>query len=244
MTVVATIEARMTSSRLPGKVMADCMGVTMLERLVNRLKSVSNIDEVIIATTVNNEDDVLIELASRLGIRFYRGSEENVFDRVIQAAMFAGADTVVEITGDCPLLDPVLVEQMVEIYRFNSCDYLSNCESPSYPAGMEIQVVSLQALIDSYQMTEALLDREHVTLHIRNHPEAFKQMHLIAPLDLRFPELSVTLDEPADLEVIKYVIQNLEASNPLFGCGEIIHFLNRNKHIAKLNMNVVRKGDT
>lgn len=244
MTVVATIEARMTSKRFPGKVMADCIGITMLERLVRRLRSVSNIDEIVIATTTNTEDNILVELASKLGVKFFRGSEENVFDRVIQAAMFVEADTVVEITGDCPLIDPVLIEQMVEIFRYNSVDYLSNCEMPSYPAGMEIQVVSLKALIKSYGMTELALDREHVTLHIRKHPEVFSQMHLIAPLGLRFPELSVTLDEFADLEVITSVIENLEASNPLFGCQEIVHFLHKNKHIAKLNMNVVRKGDT
>ena len=244
MTVIATIEARMTSKRLPGKVMAECMGITMLERLITRLRSVSNIDEVVIATTTNSEDDILVELASNLGIRFFRGNEDNVFDRVIQTAKFAGADTVVEITGDCPLLDPVLVEQMVQIFRFNSIDYLSNCESPSYPAGMEIQVVSLQALMKSYQMTDSALDREHVTLHIRKHPEVFRQMHLIAPLGLRFPELSVTLDESEDLEVIKAVIENLETLNPLFGCEEIVQFLNQNQDIAKLNIGVYRKGDT
>ena len=244
MTVIATIEARMTSKRLPGKVMAECMGITMLERLITRLRSVSNIDEVVIATTTNSEDDILVELASNLGIRFFRGNEDNVFDRVIQTAKFAGADTVVEITGDCPLLDPVLVEQMVQIFRFNSIDYLSNCESPSYPTGMEIQVVSLQALMKSYQMTDSALDREHVTLHIRKHPEVFRQMHLIAPLGLRFPELSVTLDESEDLEVIKAVIENLETLNPLFGCEEIVQFLNQNQDIAKLNIGVNRKGDT
>jgi spore coat polysaccharide biosynthesis protein SpsF len=243
MTVVATIEARMTSKRLPGKVMANCRGISMLERLATRLRSVSNIDEVLIATTTNSEDDVVVELASNLGVRFFRGSEDNVFDRVIQAATFAGADTVVEITGDCPLLDPVLVEQMVEIFRCNSIDYLSNCESPSFPAGMEIQVVSLQALIKSYKMTNSVLDREHVTLHIRKNPEQFRQMHLIAPLSLRFPELSVTLDESADLEVIRAVIENLETSNPLFGCEDIVQFLNQNPHIAKLNKSVARKGD-
>jgi spore coat polysaccharide biosynthesis protein SpsF len=243
MTVVATIEARMTSKRLPGKVMANCRGISMLERLATRLRSVSNIDEVLIATTTNSEDDIVVELASNLGVRFFRGSEDNVFDRVIQAATFAGADTVVEITGDCPLLDPVLVEQMVEIFRCNSIDYLSNCESPSFPAGMEIQVVSLQALIKSYQMTNSVLDREHVTLHIRKNPQQFRQMHLIAPLSLRFPELSVTLDESADLEVIRAVIENLETSNPLFGCEDIVQFLNQNPDIAKLNKSVARKGD-
>jgi spore coat polysaccharide biosynthesis protein SpsF len=244
MVVVATIEARMTSKRFPGKVLADCMGITMLERLVWRLKSVPNIDEIVIATTTNIEDNILVELASKLGVKFFRGSEENVFDRVIQAAMFIEGDTVVEITGDCPLIDPVLIEQMVEIFLHNSIDYLSNCEKPSYPAGMEIQVVSLKALQRSYRMTELALDREHVTLHIRKNPKIFRQMHLIAPRELRFPELSVTLDELADLEVIKSVIESLEASNPLFNCQEIVRFLNHNKHIAKLNMNVVRKGDT
>jgi spore coat polysaccharide biosynthesis protein SpsF len=218
--------------------------MTMLERLLRRLQSVPNIDEIVVATTDNQDDDVLVDLMSVLGVKHYRGSDTDVFGRVIGAATSVNAGVIVEITGDCPLIDPILVEQMIEIYLINSCDYLSNCETPSYPTGMEIQVISLCALKKSYVMTENVLDREHVTLHIRSNPKIFNQLHIIAPVDLRYPNLSVTLDEQSDLEVIKSVIEHLEYLNPLFGCKEIIGFLENNKSIANLNKHVIRKGDT
>jgi spore coat polysaccharide biosynthesis protein SpsF len=234
----------MGSSRLPGKVIATSLGMTMLERLLVRLQSVQNVDEIIVATTKNSQDDTLVELIASLGIKYFRGSEHDVFRRVIDAATFVGADAVVEITGDCPLIDPILVEQMIQIYLNNSCDYLSNCETPSFVTGMEIQVVSLDALRRSYSMTNSDLDREHVTLHIRKNPKFFNQIHIIAPIDLRYPDFSVTLDEQSDLDLISAVIENLEQSNPLFGCREIIEFLKKNEKIAALNKGVIRKGDT
>jgi len=242
--IVAIIEARMGSRRLPGKVIAKASGITILERLLRRLQSVPNIEDIVVATTDNPEDDVLVHLMSLLEVECYRGSENDVFGRVIEAATSVNADVVVEITGDCPLIDPILVEQMIEIYMNNSCDYLSNCETPSYLTGMEIQVIALDALKKSYSMTKKALDREHVTLHIRKNPEIFDQIHIIAPIDLRYPNLSVTLDDKSDLEVISSVVENLEYLNPLFGCKEIIEFLKNNESIANLNKHVIRKGDT
>jgi spore coat polysaccharide biosynthesis protein SpsF len=217
---------------------------TIIELAIEAGVSVPNIEEIVVATTDNPEDDVLVNLMSFLGVRYYRGSEKDVFGRVIDAATTVNAGIIVEITGDCPLIDPILVEQMIEIYLNNSCDYLSNCETPSYLTGMEIQIISLDSLKKSYVMTENPLDREHVTLHMRNNPEIFNQFHIIAPVDLRYPNLSVTLDEQSDLEVINSVIEHLEYLNPLFGCKEIIEFLKNNESIANLNKHVIRKGDT
>ena len=244
MRVVAIIEARMTSSRLPGKVLLPVLGISMLERLITRLKSVSNINEIIVATTTNSQDDIIVELCERLKTRTFRGSELDVFQRVIGAAIFAEAEIIVEITGDCPIIDPNLIEDAVEIFKFSKVDYLSNCEIQTYPAGMEIQVVNLQALVRSYSMTNSLLDKEHVTLHIRKNPELFKHMHITAPLNLLAPELSVTLDERADFELITFIIEQLEPTNFYFGCGEIVNLLRSNKKMATLNSGVRRKGDT
>jgi spore coat polysaccharide biosynthesis protein SpsF len=244
MRVVAIIEARMTSSRLPGKVLLPVLGISMLERLITRLKSVSNIDEIVVATTTNSQDDLIVELCESLKTRTFRGSELDVFQRVIGAAIFAEAEIIVEITGDCPIIDPNLIENAVETFKFSKVDYLSNCEIQTFPAGMEIQVVKLQALVRSYSMTNSLLDKEHVTLHIRKNPELFKHMHITAPLNLLAPELSVTLDERADFELITFVIEQLEPTNFYFGCGEIVNLLKSNEKMATLNSGVRRKGDT
>jgi spore coat polysaccharide biosynthesis protein SpsF len=244
MRVVAIIEARMTSSRLPGKVLMPVLGVTMLERLIARLQTVHSINEIVVATTVSSQDNPIVELCESLKTRTFRGSELNVFQRVIEAAEFAEADSIVEITGDCPLIDPILVGEAIETFKFSEADYLSNCEIQTYPVGMEIQIVKLAALVKSYSMTSSLLDREHVTLHIRANPQLFKHIHITAPMDLYAPELSVTLDERADLEVITFVVEKLEAKNKFFGCAEIISLLKKNVWVADINSSVRRKGDT
>ena len=144
--VVATIEARMTSSRLPGKVMMQALGRPMLAHLTSRLKAVPSIDEIVLATTVNSADDVLVDFASKDGIKVFRGSEEDVLARVIAAGESAGAQVLVEITGDCPVIDPDLVEQTIQMYFHHDVDYASNSIVSSYPDGMETQVISMAAL--------------------------------------------------------------------------------------------------
>ena len=195
MKIVATIEARMGSSRLPGKVLLQVKNKSMLEILVERLRSVGIIDDIIVATTKNAKDDAIVQVCKKINVNFYRGSEDDVQGRVIGAAQFAKADLIVEITADCPIIDPNIIEQIINIYKFNSVDYVGNGKIRSYPDGMDTQVFSLNTLEKSYNMTDDKLDREHVTLHIRNNPEIFYQINVIAPPDIYFPELGLTLDE-------------------------------------------------
>ncbi|MBG0749235.1 MAG: NTP transferase domain-containing protein [Planktothrix agardhii KL2] len=157
MKIVATIEARMTSSRLPGKVLLPAMGKPMLYHLVNRLKAVPSINEIVLATTINATDDVLIDFSKQESILSYRGSEEDVMSRVIGAAETADADVIVEITGDCPIIDPDLVEQTIQMYLHHEAAYASNTHISSYPDGMDTQVFSLESLKRSSAMTDAPL---------------------------------------------------------------------------------------
>jgi spore coat polysaccharide biosynthesis protein SpsF len=182
MKIVATIEARMTSSRLPGKTLLPAAGMPMLEHLVRRLRAVPSIDAIVLATTVNAADAPLVELANRLGIAAFRGDEDDVMQRVIDAAAFVNADVVVEITGDCPIIDPEIVEQTIRMFKAHRADYVSNALVRSYPDGMDTQVFRLETLRRSAAMTNDRLDREHVTLHIRNHPELFSHVHLVATM--------------------------------------------------------------
>ena len=210
MKIIATIEARMTSSRLPGKVLLTAAGRTMLEHQINRLLSVPSLDGIVIATTTNRADDELEKLSIKLGVGCYRGSESDVMTRVIETAENVGADVVVATTGDCPIIDTQIVEQTIRVFVANNADYVSNGHIRSYPDGMDTQVLWLDTLKRSAEMTNDALDHEHVTLHIRNHPEIFSHIHLVAPPDLHWPELGLTLDEPRDYKLLKKVIEYLE----------------------------------
>jgi spore coat polysaccharide biosynthesis protein SpsF len=243
MRIVATIEARMTSSRLPGKPLLTAAGAPMLEHLVRRLKAVPSIDMIVLATTVNAADAPLVELAGRLGISVFRGDEQDVMQRVIDAADSACADVVVEITGDCPIIDPELVEQTIRMFKAHHADYVSNAHVRSYPDGMDTQVFSLDTLKRSAQMTDDPLDHEHVTLHIRNHPEIFTQLHLVAPPETHWPKLGLTLDERSDYELLKKIIEYFDAHNPLFSCLDAVRFLRQFPEFAEINKDVARKGN-
>lgn len=223
--IVATIEARMTSSRLPGKVLFPVNGMPLLGLLVERLRKVPLIDQIVLATTINQTDDILENFAQDFAIACYRGSEENVMQRVIQAAESVGGEIIVETTGDNPLIDPLIIEQVLLLYLHNECDYASNVEIRSYPIGMDTQVFSLETLKRSYQMTVDPLDREHVTRHIRQNSHLFKKLHLVANSQLTWPDLALTLDEPADYQLIKNIVEYFDIHKKEFSCLDIIELL-------------------
>lgn len=244
MRIVATIEARMTSSRLPGKVLKEVAGLPMLHYLISRLRAVPSLDAIVLATTTNETDDVLISFAENEGIASFRGSECNVMERVIGAADSANADVVVEITGDCPIIDPEIVEQVIRMFLTHDADYVSNSDIRSYPDGMDTQVFSLDTLKRSAAMTSNPLDHEHVTLHIRNNPELFSKVHLVAPPEIHWPELGLTLDEKADYDLLKRIIKYFGDKKPLFGCHDVLRLLRDNPEWVEINQDVRRKGDT
>jgi spore coat polysaccharide biosynthesis protein SpsF len=239
---VATIEARMTSSRLPEKVLMPALGRPMLHHLVARLRAVPSIDEIVLATTTNATDDPLVEFANKEKLRVFRGSEDDVMARVIGAAEFAGADVIVEITGDCPIIDPDIVEQTIRVFKAHGAAYASNGIIRSYPNGMDTQVFSLEALKRSAAMTNDPQDREHVSLHMCKHPELFPHVHLIAPPSLHWPELGLTLDESADYDLLKKIIEYFGESRPLFSCLDVINLLHEKPKWVEINSAVKRKG--
>lgn len=245
MKFVATIEARMTSTRLPGKVLLPAAGLSMLEHLVRRLRTVPSIDAIVLATTCNAVDRPLIEMADRLGIASFKGDEYDVLQRVIGAAASVNADVIVEITGDCPIIDPQIVEQTIRMFKVHKADYVSNVIVRSYPDGMDTQVFALETLKRSAKMTTNWLDREHVTLHMRNNPDIFTHVHLVAPPEIHWPELGLTLDERCDYDLLKKVIEHFhENNNPLFSCYDAVQFLREFPDFVEINHGVVRKGNS
>jgi spore coat polysaccharide biosynthesis protein SpsF len=159
---------------------------------------------------------------------------------VLDAAKSVNADLIVEITGDCPLIDPEIVSQVIELYLFNDCDYASNLDPVCYPIGFDAQVfkTELLALADREGVSDE--DREHVSWFIRRQPERFRKLHLPAPPELHWPELGITLDEKADYELLKKLYEDLSQRNENFSCYDIVRYLRANPELLKINQGVQR----
>jgi spore coat polysaccharide biosynthesis protein SpsF len=239
--IVATIEARMTSTRLPGKVLKPACGKPMLELMVERLRRVPSLDGVVIATTVNATDDPIVALARRLGVGFWRGNEDDVLGRVLAAATAHKIDVIVETTGDCPLIDPDVVEECIRVYRDSGVNYVSNVLERTYPIGMDTQVFATGVLADVVRRTNDPVDHEHVSLYIYRHPEIYSLRNVPAPSGLRRPDLALTLDTPEDYALITRVFEALYPANPTFGLRDVLAFLDREPAVARLNEHVRRK---
>ena len=196
------------------------LGKPMLHHLVARLRRLPSLDGIVMATTVNPTDEPLQVFAAYESIACYRGSEDDVMGRVIGAAEHGDADVVVEITGDCPIIDPDIVEQAIRTFVANDAAYVGNVHVRSYPDGMDVQVFRLDTLKQSAEQTRDPLDREHVTLHIRNHPDLFSHLHMVAPPSLHWPELGLTLDEESDYQLLKRIIEQFGDVHADFRCGE------------------------
>ena len=235
-----SIEARMTSTRLPGKVMMNICAIKALELMYLRVERSKYINDIIIATTTNKQDDVIVSWCIENNISYFRGSEENVYQRVVDTHNKFKSDIVVELTGDCPLLDPRLIDEAIEIYSNSNYDYVSNSLKMTYPIGMAVQVYSLDTLKSiSQNRTLEYQDKEHVTPYIYTSGK-YKILNIKAPHKLTMPELSVTLDTKEDFEVIENICKNFDDFS--FGISDIIEFAKNNPNKVNANQNIHRKG--
>jgi spore coat polysaccharide biosynthesis protein SpsF len=241
MKIVATIEARMTSSRLPGKILRPILGKPTLELLIERLSRVKQIDKIVVATTSNSTDDIVEELTRRLGIGCYRGSEDDVLDRVLNAAQHYKAGIIVEITGDCPLIDPHVIDQLIEIYMSNSYAYVSNTLKQTYPNGLDTQVFSVKTLEEVARLTQDPADHEHVSLYIYEHPERYALFNLESGLPERYCDLRLTVDTIEDFELIRSIYEELYPENPNFSLGNILDLLDRKPELITINKHIQQK---
>lgn len=239
--IAATIEARMTSSRLPGKVLMDFAGKPDLQHIIERLRRSKYIDEVVVATTVNATDDPIITLCENLGCNYYRGSEEDVLQRVLDTAKSVNADILVEITGDCPVIDWRHADALIELFFKEECDYVSNILERTYPRGFDTQVYPVAVLEEVNRLTKDPLDHEHVSLYIYQHQERFKCLNMAAPQHLNHPELEVTLDTKEDYELIKKVYENLYPIKHDFTCEDVVKFLLEHSEITDIIKEIRRK---
>ena len=233
---VAIVEARMTSSRLPGKMMMTIGGRPSLQILVERLRQTPGLAEIVVATTHNPSDDSLAELCGQLRVGCFRGSEEDVLGRVLGAARFCGADVIVEITGDCTFIDPILVQECVDAYMKSDADFVANCvELPHYPPGMDARIFSTDILAEVDSLTQDPNDREHVSLYIWEHPELYRLLHLRPPQELAWPDKFIALDTKEDLEMMRHIYDALAPKKFVFSAQDILAYLRAHTEISELN---------
>ncbi len=233
------VEARLGSSRLPNKILYKIKRYTFLEYLIKRLKLVKNAKEIILATTDNEENDEIIRIAKKNKIKYFKGSEKNVIQRVIQTGKKFSCEKIVRITSDCPVVDPQIIDLAIESYKHNKCDYLSNTIIRSYPDGMDVEVFSLKTLIKSYKFANTTRSKEWTTWSIRQNSKKFKIINIISSKDLKWPDLGLTLDEYKDYLFLKKIILHYKETFN-FKCLDIIQLLKKNKKWLNINKSVKR----
>jgi len=227
MKTVIIVQARMTSTRLPGKVMKQVLGKSLLQYQIERLQRVKLADEIAIATTTNQTDESIVELCNRLAIACFRGSEEDVLGRYYQAATTYKADTVVRVTSDCPLIDPEVIDEVIDCYLNNQSnyDYVSNCLERTYPRGMDTEVLSFSALQQAFWEATAQSDREHVTPFIHRQPARYRLGHVIYSEDCSYHRW--TVDTPEDFELIQKIIAAIYPRKPNFTLEDCLSLLKK-----------------
>lgn len=238
--VVAIVQARMGSTRLPGKVLMDLAGRTMLERVVDRVRRADSLDAVVVATTDSPGDDAIAELCAARSWPCFRGSEADVLDRYYQAAVEAQAAIVVRVTADCPLVDPAVIDDVVErLVRDPDVDYAANSLEPrSYPRGLDVEAVRFETLETAWREADGPESREHVTPYIYNHPERFRLVPVRNDRDLSVHRW--TVDTPEDLKLVRWIFEELDDDRAAW--ADVVALVERSPEVKAWNWHVRQKN--
>lgn len=242
MKVVCIVQARVGSTRLPGKVLKKICGKTILEHDIDRLRRFKEIDKIVIATTTLEKDNAIVEECERLGVMYFRGSEDDVLSRYYYAAKENNADIVVRITSDCPLIDPEISENIIKYYidNKNKYDYVSNTIDRTYPRGLDTEVFSFKVLERAFKEAVSLRDKEHVTPYIWNNPQIFKLAQYKNHED--YSHLRWTLDTEEDFELINKIYNLLYPNmNSKFQFDNILDLYDKYPELKSINVNVKQK---
>jgi spore coat polysaccharide biosynthesis protein SpsF len=242
MKTVAIIQARMSSTRLPGKVLLPLGDETVLGQVVRRVKLCRRVDEVIVATTDAPDDGAIVRECGQIGVGWYRGSLTDVLGRYHGAARAAGAEVVARVTSDCPLFDPTVLDSMMERFcglRQNGAgvDYLSNTLKRRYPRGLDAEVFTFAALDKAQAEARADFEREHVTPYFYRHPELFRLSSYEGAEDHAGERW--TLDTPEDYQMLQAVYRELGGG--IFSTAAVLNFLKRHPEVGRLNAHIEQK---
>ena len=239
--IVAIIQARMGSERLPGKVMMPICGKAILEWVVLRVGKSKLVDQLAVATSRKVIDTPIVKLCDKLGIECFRGSERNVLQRFYLAARKLGADIIVRITADCPFIDPKIIDKMIKIHLKNDNDYTATASGDSYPRGLDVEVFNWKTLKTAYEKAIAPGHKEHVTSFIYDRLGEFKIEIVPAPKGAERPDYRLCVDEREDLALARKVYKQFAPLGD-FTFKEVIEFLDENPKITGINKNVKQKA--
>lgn len=239
MRTVAIVQARMGSTRLPGKVLQDLCGDTMLARCIQRLRAASSLAHVVIATTTNPEDDVIVSEAHRLGAQVHRGPSADVLDRYVGAARASDAEAIVRVTSDCPMIDPTVVDRVVGKLT-SAIDYASNTHDiQTFPRGLDCEVLHRDTLERMGRMATSRAAREHVTVFVREQPQLFRTDQLIADTD--DSDLRWTVDTDADLALVRTLFERFSLATRTVDYRDIVHAVRAEPALTQLNAHIAQK---
>jgi spore coat polysaccharide biosynthesis protein SpsF len=240
--IVCIVEARFGSSRLPGKVVMPILGQPMLGRMLERVIRARTLDALMVACPEGPDDDAVERVALEYGASCFRGSEDDVLARVVGAAGAANADVIVEVTGDCPLHEPALIDKVVADYMLGGADFVSNILPYSTPRGTDVRVFSARSLAGIAARSTDPADREHVSLHYWEHPEQYRLRNVVTEFPAEAATLRLTVDTEDDLRFVRAVYEELYPGNPAFTLADVIDLLAARPDIKAINANVVQKA--
>ena len=232
---LAVIQARFSSSRLPGKVLKPLHGEAMLLQQIKRLKKAKAIDRLVVATSSQASDNPIEALCLEQGIDYFRGDLDDVLGRFYHCALKYNASNLIRLTGDCPLLDPNVVDAAIKLHLASGADYTSNCTERTYPDGQDVEVFTMAALHQAFGKAKKPSEREHVTPYIRENTD-FSQAHLTQTAD--WSELRMSVDHPADFQFAETVYGHLYDANPDFSLADIVALLQAHPEIADINQGI------
>ncbi len=234
------IEARLSSSRFPRKILYKIKKYSFLEYLIKRLKLLKSISEIIIAMPNDEKNEEIVSIAKKNKIKYFKGSHHNVIKRIIEAGKKFKCKNIVRITSDCPLIDLDIVNNAIEIFRHNNCDILTNGKIRSFPDGMDVEIFKLDSLIKSYKHAKSEKDKEWPTWAMKKKINKFNIINFISPPTLYWPKLCLTLDEYKDFLFLKKIISHFDERLEI-SCSEIMKYLKKNKKLLNINKSVRRK---
>lgn len=235
MSIIIIIQSRMASTRLPGKAMMLIQGKPMLEHIVNFSKFSKLSDKVIIATTSLPEDDKIANLATKLGIDCYRGNPHDVLDRYYECAKMFNGKIIIRLTGDNPLIDPMLIDEIIQLCKETECDYASNMIHETFPLGYLVEALTFNTLKKIKFAQKDPLSKEHVTYHIRHNPQMYNIKEVFAPSNLSRPNWRLTVDNIKDFHLISEIFSRLYEPGTFIKYSKVVDLLDKNKSLLKIN---------
>ena len=238
MNMIAIVQARCSSSRLPGKVLKPILGKPMLLHQIERLRRCTAIDRLVVVTSDQASDIPLTEMLEQYEVDYFCGSLEDVLDRYFQAASHYGAEHVVRLTGDCPLIDPEIVDRVIQAHLDGNYEYTSNVLPPTFPDGLDTEVMRFETLQMAWKNAELPSDREHVTSYIHQRSEQFRLGNVTAKED--FSMFRWTVDEPEDFDFVSTVYEELYPVNQQFATLDIFELLKKKPELLEVNRHIGR----